>query len=128
MKKLLIVEDNPANMKVLKYLTRDLGYQVTYCFNASEALEYLSQNSPDVVLCDIQMPDMDGVALLERIRGNKASRNAHVIAVTAHTMSGDKERLLKLGFDDYMSKPIDTRQLRNLLLQLKRETSNPLQE
>ncbi len=118
-KKLLIVEDNQANMKVLKYLTRNLGYNVICCSNAQEALEYLADNVPDVVLCDIQMPGMDGLELLKRIRNDERCQNAFVIAVTAHTMSGDKERLLAQGFDEYISKPIDTRYLRELLVQLR---------
>ncbi len=115
-KKLLIVEDNPVNMKLLKLLIKNMDFEPLYAENGKEALRIIKEHVPDIVLCDIQMPEMDGIQLVQHIRAENSLSHITVIAVTAHAMVGDRERLLSYGFDAYISKPIDTRKLRELLL------------
>ncbi len=114
-KKLLIVEDNSSNMKLLKILTRSLDFETFFAENGKEAITILRDNTPDIVLCDIQMPGVDGIQLVQFIRSEASLAQITVIAITAHAMTGDREKLLGYGFDEYVSKPIDTRKLRRIL-------------
>jgi two-component system cell cycle response regulator DivK len=106
--KILIVEDSPDNMKLFRALLVARGHAVTGLAGGERLLETIEESSPDLVLMDIQLPGKDGFALLQEVR---ASRHAalRVLALTAHAMSGDRERALQAGFDGYITKPIDIR-------------------
>jgi two-component system cell cycle response regulator DivK len=106
--KILIVEDSPDNMKLFRALLAARGHAVTGLAGGERLLETIEESSPDLVLMDIQLPGKDGFALLQEVR---ASRYAalRVLALTAHAMSGDRERALQAGFDGYITKPIDIR-------------------
>jgi two-component system cell cycle response regulator DivK len=106
MAKILIVEDNPDNMKLFRALLTLRGHQVTALPSGDGLLDSLAEGTPDLILMDIQLPGKDGFELLAQIRGSAWS-GLRVIALTAHAMSGDGERARAAGFDDYITKPID---------------------
>ena len=106
--RILIVEDSPDNMKLFRALLAARGHEVTGLSGGERLLETLGGSAPDLVLMDIQLPGKDGFALLREIRGS-AYGGLRVLALTAHAMSGDRERALDAGFDGYITKPIDIR-------------------
>lgn len=103
----LIVDDNPINLELASLVLLSAGMQVTKADGAASALQALSQARPDVVLLDIQMPHVDGLALLRQLRADAATADLVIVAFTAYAMKGDKERLLDAGCDGYLSKPIE---------------------
>lgn len=100
-----VVEDNADNRLLLQALLGD-RYDLVEFDNGAEALAGLSASLPDLVLLDISLPGMDGNEILSRIRQDERLRPLPVIALTAHAMSGDREKYLSAGFDDYITKPI----------------------
>ena len=104
---ILIVEDNQANFAVLDYLLRAHGFHVLAAGNGREALDVLARELVDLVLCDMQMPVMDGYEFARCTRANPRYARLPLLAVTASSMAGDRTRVLAAGFDDYFSKPID---------------------
>jgi two-component system cell cycle response regulator DivK len=106
--KLLIVEDSPDNMKLFRTLLTLKGHEVTGLAGGGGLLEEIERGAPDLVLMDIQLPGKDGFALLREIRSSPYG-TVRVIALTAHAMTGDRERALQAGFDGYITKPIDVR-------------------
>jgi two-component system cell cycle response regulator DivK len=107
--RVLVVEDNPMNLRLVQALLVHRGHVVIDAATVDQGRARLAEGRPDVVLLDIHIPGGGGVVLLEEIRKSESLASLPVIAVTASAMSGDKERLLALGFDAYLSKPIDTR-------------------
>jgi CheY-like chemotaxis protein len=106
MARILIVEDNPDNMKLFRALLTLKGHEVTALQSGDGLHEALDQNRPDLVLMDIQLPGKDGFALLAEIRTSPHAA-LRVVALTAHAMTGDRDRARAAGFDDYITKPID---------------------
>lgn len=100
-----VVEDNADNRLLLQALLGD-RYDLVEFDNGADALAGLTASLPDVVLLDISLPGMDGNEILSRIRGDERLRPLPVIALTAHAMSGDREKCLSAGFNDYITKPI----------------------
>jgi len=100
-----VVEDNPDNRLLLQAILGDL-YDIVEFESGPEALAGLDKQKPDLLLLDISLPGLDGVAVLARIRANERETRLPVIALTAHAMAGDRARYLEAGFDDYVSKPI----------------------
>jgi two-component system cell cycle response regulator DivK len=108
---ILVVEDNEKNLKLVRDLLRLRGYQVLEARTAEEGLRIAAQRTPDLVLMDIQLPDMDGISALNLLRADPASAAIPVAALTAFAMKDDRERFLSAGFDGYLPKPIDIRAL-----------------
>jgi CheY-like chemotaxis protein len=108
-KHILIVDDNPANLKLASDLLEIDGFKVTRCVDANEVIETLKTVTPDLILMDIGLPGMDGMQLTGIIKGNTATARIKVVALTAFAMKGDKDRILASGCDGYITKPIDTR-------------------
>jgi CheY-like chemotaxis protein len=106
--KILIVEDSPDNMKLFRALLTMKGHEVIGLSGGEGLIDTIAAGPPDLVLMDIQLPGKDGFALLQEIRGSE-HRALRVVALTAHAMSGDRERALEAGFDGYITKPIDIR-------------------
>jgi two-component system cell cycle response regulator DivK len=107
MQTILNIEDNPENRLLIRRLLESRGYQVFEAESAAQALEYISIQKPDLVLIDINMPDMDGYVLTSLLRSKPSLKNVPMIAVTANVLKGDRERSLQAGCDDYIEKPID---------------------
>jgi two-component system cell cycle response regulator DivK len=105
---ILIVEDSPDNMKLFRTLLTLKGHSVTGIPGGEELFSTLAGGCPELVLMDIQMPGKDGFELLAEIRASKYA-DLRVIALTAHAMSGDREKAIAAGFDGYITKPIDIR-------------------
>jgi two-component system, cell cycle response regulator DivK len=106
--RILIVEDSPDNMKLFRTLLTLKGHEVTGLSGEEGLLEAIEKGASDLVLMDIQLPGKDGFALLREIRQSPYG-TVRVVALTAHAMSGDRERALRAGFDGYITKPIDVR-------------------
>jgi signal transduction histidine kinase/DNA-binding response OmpR family regulator len=115
--RVLLVEDNSVNQKLAARLLEKRGHHVTVTANGLEALGALDRENFDVVFMDVQMPEMDGIAATAAIRLREHGTNSHlpIIAMTAHAMQGDRERCLAAGMDDYISKPINSSELTELL-------------
>ena len=105
MKRIAVVEDNPDNRLLVRVILESL-YEVVEFENGFLALQGLPKEKPDLVLLDVSLPEMDGTEVLEKIRAQAELRRLPVIALTAHAMAGDREKYLKAGFDDYVTKPI----------------------
>jgi CheY-like chemotaxis protein len=111
--RILVADDNVINQKVLKRMLEKLGHVVALAANGQEAIDAVSTETYDVVLMDVQMPVMDGIAATATIRAREQVSHAHmpIVAVTADAMQGDKERFLAAGMDGYISKPIGRAEL-----------------
>jgi two-component system, cell cycle response regulator DivK len=103
----LVVEDNEKNMKLLRDVLRAKGYRTLEATSAARAVELATAHTPDLVLMDIRLPDADGIETLGRLRDDRRTASIPVLAVTAQSMQGDRERFLAAGFDGYISKPVD---------------------
>jgi CheY-like chemotaxis protein len=106
--RIMVVEDSPDNMKLFRTLLTLKGHEVTGLPGGEGLLETIARSDPELVLMDIQLPGKDGFALLAEIRASPHT-GLRVLALTAHAMSGDRERALQAGFDGYITKPIDIR-------------------
>jgi two-component system, cell cycle response regulator DivK len=110
-KRVLIVEDNDKNMKLFRDVLQATGYTPLEASSGKEALEIAAERAPALVLMDIQLPDIDGLEALRRLRENERTARIPVLALTAQAMEGDHERFLAAGFDGYLSKPVDVPEL-----------------
>lgn len=105
--RILIVDDDPTNVDLLRTLVSAFGHEPLTASSGQEALAVMARIVPDLVLCDVHMPGMDGFEVLRRCRQDPRLDGVRIVAVTALAMVGDRERLLAAGFDEYMSKPIE---------------------
>ena len=122
----LLVEDNEANIQVIGGYLEDRGCQMQYARNGAEALTVLQQTRPDIILMDLQLPVMDGLTAIGKIRSELGLRDIPIIALTALAMSGDRERALAAGATDYMSKPVRLKALAALMQRLSPKTDASL--
>lgn len=106
----LVVEDNPANRKLVTLLLEHVGYRVLLADDAREGVVCARERHPDLILMDIQLPGMDGLEATRLLKLDKSTRDIRVIALTAFAMKGDEERMLAAGCDGYIAKPIEYRQ------------------
>jgi two-component system cell cycle response regulator DivK len=109
--RVLVVEDNDKNMKLVRDVLQATGYSTLEATTGEEAIELALSQTPALVLMDVQLPGIDGVEALERLRQNERTVSIPVLALTAQAMSGDRERFLEAGFDGYLAKPVDVREL-----------------
>ena len=105
--RVLLVEDNEKNMKLFRDVLQAKGYSTIEATSGEEAVELATQHVPDLILMDVQLPGIDGLEALERIRSDERMASIPVIALTAQAMAGDREHFLERGFDGYISKPVD---------------------
>jgi len=108
---ILIVEDNERNLKLLRDVLGAHGYRIIEAGSAEDALVLARTERPELVLMDIQLPGMDGLAALRHLRATPETEATSVIAVTAFAMKDDRERILAAGFDGYLEKPVNVREL-----------------
>lgn len=127
-KRILVVEDNPLNMELVCELLEAHGYEVWQATAAAEALERLKAGRPDLILMDIQLPGLDGLALTRRLKQDPGTRDIRVVALTAHVMKGDRERILEAGCCGYIPKPIDINQLTAKVADFLRNDGAPVCE
>jgi two-component system, cell cycle response regulator DivK len=106
-RRILVVEDNEKNMKLFRDVLQAKGYGPLEATSGEQAVELAIEHVPDLILMDVQLPGIDGVEALARIRGNERTAAIPVLALTAQAMAGDRERFLAAGFDGYISKPVD---------------------
>lgn len=107
-KSILVVDDNAQNLKLARVLLLTEGYDVHTAADAEEAMRLLEGFTPHLILMDLQLPGMDGLELTRRLKSDPARHAIVIIALTAYAMIGDREKALAAGCDDYVSKPIDT--------------------
>ena len=117
-KTIVVAEDDPSSRELVCEILEAQGYNVVEATDGHDALEKIENFHPDLVVMDIQMPGVGGLDVIDRIRQDKRFAGLRVMAVTAHAMAGDKERILSSGFDGYLSKPIDATQFRQRVLEL----------
>jgi two-component system cell cycle response regulator DivK len=103
----LVVEDSERNMKLFRDVLKASGYRTIEATTGERAVELVIEHRPDLVLMDIQLPDIDGVEALDRLRADERTASVPVLALTAQAMDGDRERFLGAGFDGYLSKPVN---------------------
>jgi CheY-like chemotaxis protein len=107
----LVVEDNEKNMKLFCDVLQATGYTTLEATTGEDAVSLATEHQPALVLMDVQLPGIDGVEALARLRQDERTGSIPVLALTAQAMSGDRERFLDAGFDGYLSKPVDIAEL-----------------
>jgi len=114
-KSLLVVDDNPENLKLILMLLANSGHELITATDALQALKAIEHRVPDLILLDLQLPGMDGLELTRRLRADAHTRSIPIVAVTAYAMKGDEDKARDAGCDDYLVKPIDKRLLRGVV-------------
>ncbi len=112
---ILLVEDNAVNQKVARLILKRLGYQADVVSNGRQVLQALEKKDYDVILMDVQMPEMDGLEATKAILKMKLNRRPKILAMTAYALEGDREKCLQAGMDGYISKPVQIEELRSVL-------------
>ena len=116
--KILIVEDNSLNMRLLEMVLRAKNYTLLKATNGEEALDMAMRERPDLIIMDIQLPKMSGLEVTRKLRETPAFSHIPIIGVTAYAMKGDKERVIESGCDAYLSKPINIRELPEMIAKM----------
>ncbi len=114
-KRILVVEDNPDNRILIIDVLESMDYEVLVAENGEEGITLANRETPDLILMDLSLPKVDGWAATRKLKTNAALADVPIIALTAHAMVGDREKALEAGCDDYISKPIDLRELSSKL-------------
>lgn len=114
-KKVLCIEDNSVNMLLVSRIVEAEGHELIQAENGREALQILESELPDIILLDINLPEINGLELARRFKANDRLAPVPLIATTAQVLVGDRERCLEAGCDDYLPKPLDIRRLRQVL-------------
>lgn len=104
--RILVIEDNPANLELMTYLLNAFGHTTIVARDGEEGVEAALREIPDLILCDIAMPKLDGYGVVKRLRAEPGLTGVPLIAVTASAMTGDRAKVIATGFDGYISKPI----------------------
>lgn len=107
MARILVIEDNPENLELMRFLLQAFGHAPLVARHGEEGLAVAQRERPDLIICDIHMPQLDGYGVLARLRGDPVLRGIPCVAVTALAMLGDQAKVMNAGFDGYISKPID---------------------
>jgi CheY-like chemotaxis protein len=123
MKRVLVADDNPVSRELIREILEDDDCEVIEAGDGREALEKVREHRPDLALLDIQMPVMDGNAVVREIRADAQLSKLPVVALTAYAMQGDREKALALGFNSYITKPIDIPAFRTEVADLLRKRS-----
>lgn len=113
--KILIVEDNPMNRRLIRDVLKYYGYEVLEAADGKEGVSMAMEHLPDLILMDIQMPVMDGFRAGDILKSDPKTKHIKIIALTSFAMKDDRDRFMEAGFDDYISKPLDIRQLPEIM-------------
>jgi CheY-like chemotaxis protein len=105
--KILVIEDDPASLELLKYLLERAGHSVATAMDGAAGLNAALENEFDIVLCDLQLPELTGLEVAARLRATEAWRVVPLVAVTAYSMPGDRDTTIAAGFTEYLTKPIE---------------------
>ena len=116
--KILIVEDNSQNMRLIEMVLRGRGYSLLKATDGEKALDMAMRERPDLIIMDIQLPKLSGLEVTRKLRETPDFSQVPIIALTAYAMKGDKEKAIEAGCDAYLSKPIDTRELPGVIAQM----------
>ena len=116
--KILIIEDNPRNMRLMELLLKGNGYTLLKATDGKEAMEVAVSEHPDLILMDVQLPRLSGLEVTRQLRQMPAFSRVPILAITAYAMGGDREKFMDAGFNAYLSKPISTRELREMIAEL----------
>ena len=103
----LIIEDNDNNLELIRFILECAGYKTRFAMTGLEGVQQALSIPPDFVILDIQLPDINGLEVLKRIRASKIGKDIPIIAMTSYAMSGDREKLIAAGCTSYIEKPID---------------------
>lgn len=114
---IMVVEDNPVNLKLVGDLLDIEGFEVYPCADAEIALEALKNVYPDLILMDVALPGMDGIELTRILKADEKTKDITIVALTAYAMKGDREKALAAGCTGYITKPIETRNFKQQILQ-----------
>jgi CheY-like chemotaxis protein len=120
--RILLAEDNAVNQKLALRVLEQMGYRADVASNGIEAVESIERQTYDVVLMDVQMPEMDGLDATRSIRKLEGVAQPTIVAMTANAMEGDREMCLAAGMNDYIAKPIRVQELVDALMRVKRKT------
>jgi len=115
MSRILYIEDNPLNMKLVHKLLVDMGYSMIEASDGEYGIRQALTASPDLILMDINLPDVDGLTVTRKLKGDLRLRHIPIVALTANSMHGDREQCLAAGCDAYLAKPVSRLELRNVL-------------
>ena len=107
MKRILVVEDNETNLYLIKFILEKSGYEVIEAREGAVGVELAIKEKPDLIIMDLQLPDINGLEATKRIRASEADSDIPIIALTSFAMAGDREKALAAGCTDYIEKPID---------------------
>ena len=113
--RILVAEDNPSNQRVLVEMLKKLGYRADAVADGREVVQALERQDYDLVLMDIKMPEMDGITATQVIRKLRPEKGPKIVAITAFALEGDREKCLEAGMDDYIAKPVQMRELAEVL-------------
>ncbi len=119
--RILLVEDNPQNRYLVTFLLEKSGYEVHIAVDGEQSLDMLDSlhpNGPDLILMDMQLPKMDGYEATRRIKADERFKRIPLVALTAHSMKGDRGKALEAGCDEYVTKPVDADGLTGLIARL----------
>ena len=108
---ILVVDDQPISIKLTRLILEGEGYRVLVAANATEALQIIQNSKPDLILMDIHLPSLDGLALTKLLRSDEESRHIKIVAISAYASTEDDKRITAAGCDGFIAKPIDTRTL-----------------
>jgi two-component system, cell cycle response regulator DivK len=121
---ILYVEDNPQNMRLIKKMLSAMDYEVIEATSGAIGLELAAQHHPDLILMDINLPDIVGTEVAQRIKANPQLTHIPIIALTANAMHGDRERFLTEGCDGYIAKPVSRNELLNTIAYFLEKRTN----
>jgi two-component system cell cycle response regulator DivK len=117
-KKILIVEDDPRSLKMIRMTLRPYGYSLLEATDGEEALKVARSDKPDLIIMDLRLPKVSGLEVTRQLRQMSDFNHIAIIAITAYAMKGDKEKAISAGCDAYLAKPINTRELPKLVTEM----------
>ncbi len=110
--RILLIEDDSASMELMLFLLKSFGFKTIFAFDAEDGLRLAESTAPNLILCDVNLPGMSGLAFMRKLKQVEFLRRVPIVAVTAMALAGDEEGLIAMGFDGYIGKPVDPGLLR----------------